>query len=145
MLPILRHRNYLPSFNDEFLGNELLSSFFDNDDTRNTLPSANIKEDKDSFTIEVAAPGFNKQDFKINLNSSTLEISGEKKADCSNKHDKKSLRKEFHYEAFSRSFTLPDTVDAEKIKASYTDGILNIEIPKREEAKVKPERQIEIA
>lgn len=144
MLPILKKCNYLPSFNDEMFGDRFFDSFFDIDDTRSTLPSVNIKEDHDGFNIEVAAPGFNKNDFRINLNNRVLEISSEKKTD-SNTKDKKSLRKEFHYAAFSRSFTLPDSIDTERIKASYTDGILNIEIPKREEAKIRPERQIEIS
>lgn len=144
MLPILRHRSFLPTFNDELFGNELLSSFFNDENVYSTMPSVNIKEGKESFSIELAAPGFDKKDFKINLNNSILEISGEKKVSSKNEEDK-MLRNEFHYASFSRSFTLPDSVDAEKIKASYNDGILNLEIPKREEAKVKPERQIEIA
>lgn len=145
MIPILRRRGYLPTlFNEEFLGNELLSTIFGDDEQHYTMPSVNIDENNDSFTIEVAAPGFSKKDFAIDLNGSTLEITGEKKIGKDDSTSR-SLRKEFHYAKFQRTFTLPTSVNTDRIKAAYNDGILNIQIPKREEAKVKPAKQISIS
>ncbi len=108
------------------------------------MPSVNIKEGKDEYAIEVAAPGFDKKDFRIDLNNNVLEISSEKEVKEENK-DEKVMRREFRYSSFKRTFTLPDTVDTEKIKASYKDGILSISVPKKDEAKVKPTKQIAIS
>lgn len=142
---MLRRRGYQPAlFNSELFGSDFLSSFFNNDEqTYTTMPSVNIGEDKDNFIIEVAAPGFDKKDFKIDLNNNTLEISSEKKL-TNEDESNKTHRREFCYASFNRTFTLPDSVNTEEIKATYNDGILNIQIPKREEAKVKPPRQIDI-
>jgi len=108
-----------------------------------TLPSVNIAENNDGFKIEFAAPGLSKEEFKINLDNNVLTIGSEKKEE---KEETKEnfTRREFNYSSFQRSFTLPDSANGEKIKAEYQNGILNIEIPKREEAKVKPVRDIEI-
>ncbi len=143
MIPMLRRRSTLPSLVDEFFGDDLISRFFDDSESL-TIPSVNIKEGKDEYTIDVAAPGFDKKDFKIDLNNNVLEISSEKEVK-EDKDDEKIMRREFRYSSFKRLFTLPDTADIDKIKASYKDGILNIIIPKKEEAKVKPVRQISIS
>ena len=108
-----------------------------------SLPSVNIAENNDGFKIEFAAPGLTKEEFKINLDNNVLTVESEKKEE---KEESKEnfTRREFNYSSFQRSFTLPDSANGEKIKAEYQNGILNIEIPKREEAKVKPVREIEI-
>ncbi|HSA04249.1 MAG TPA: Hsp20/alpha crystallin family protein [Tenuifilaceae bacterium] len=143
MIPMLRRRNTLPSFVDEFFGDDLFNRFF-NENENVTVPSVNIKEGKEDFSIEVAAPGLDKKDFKVDLNNNVLEISSEREFK-EESNDEKVMRREFRYSSFKRTFTLPDTADTDKIKASYKDGILSINIPKKDEAKVKPVKQISIS
>ena len=143
MFPTIRRKSMLPTFNNEFFGDDLFTRFFENP-VNTTMPAVNIKEGKEEFTIEVAAPGFDKKDFKIDLNNNILEISSEK--EIKNEENEEKIRRcEFQYASFKRYFTLPDTVESDKIKASYKDGILTIVIPKKDEAKVKPVRQISIS
>ena len=108
------------------------------------VPSVNIKETETLFQIELAAPGLKKEDFKVNVHENTLTISTEKKEENTETVGKYT-RKEFNFSTFKRSFTLPKTVDSEKIVATYNDGILGLELPKKEEAKPKEPRLIEIA
>ena len=105
----------------------------------------NIKESNNAFEVEVAAPGFTKNDFKIELNHDLLTVSSEKEIANETKEGQQFSLREFSYQSFSRSFTLPNSVDSEKIGAKYDDGILRIIIPKKEEARLKPARQIAIA
>ncbi len=131
----------------------LLNDFFNNSwndmalrnysNTNTTLPSVNIKENEESFELEMAAPGMDKNDFKIELNQGVLNISSEKKTEESKQEDNYT-RREFSYQSFCRSFSLPNSVDTEKINAKYQDGILIINIPKKEEAKPKPIKFIDI-
>ena len=114
-------------------------------ETNTTLPSVNIKENADAFKVEMAVPGFDKKDFKINLDNNVLTISSEKKVENETKDDERFTRREYSYQSFCRSFTLPEAANGDKISAKYDNGILNVEIPKREEAKPKPMRQIAIA
>ena len=112
--------------------------------TQTTLPAVNIKETDDNFEVVMAAPGMNKKDFKINLDDNLLTISSEKENDNEEKNEKYT-RREYSYQSFTRSFTLPkNVVDATKISAKYENGELYIEIPKREEAKPIPPKSIEI-
>jgi HSP20 family protein len=106
----------------------------------------NIKETKDGFEVEMAAPGMKKNDFKIELENNMLTISSETtNQNIENEGDRYS-RREYSYQSFQRSFTLPrEVVDSEKINAKYEDGVLKLMIPKKEEAKQKPPRQILIA
>lgn len=98
-----------------------------------TLPSVNIREQENGFEIHLAAPGVRKEDFKINLDRNVLTISSENRTENEEKDEKGGFtRREFNYSAFSRSFTLPEVVDAERIDASYEDGILKINVPKKE-------------
>lgn len=143
MIPMLRRRNTLPSLVDEFFGDDLFARFF-NENENVTVPSVNVKEGKEEYTIDVAAPGLDRKDFKIDLNSNVLEISSEKEVK-EESDDDTIMRREFRYSSFKRSFTLPDTANTDKIKASYKDGILSISIPKKEEAKAKPIKQISIS
>jgi HSP20 family protein len=108
------------------------------------MPAVNITEGKEDYKIEVAAPGLGKEDFKISLDNNVLNISSEKEVKNESK-DENVLRREFSYSSFSRSFSLPDSVNGDKIKANHNDGILSIVIPKRDEAKVKPVRDIKIS
>jgi HSP20 family protein len=107
------------------------------------MPSVNIIEGKEDFRIEVAAPGLEKGDFKINLDNNVLTISSEKQ-DNREEKEERYMRREFSYTSFRRSFSLPQSVEGDKIAAAHNNGVLTISIPKREEAKVKPAKQIEI-
>ncbi|MEN7548571.1 Hsp20/alpha crystallin family protein [Rapidithrix thailandica] len=111
---------------------------------RGTLPSVNVKETDKSFELEVAAPGMDKKDFKIELDNDMLVISAEKEQKTEEKEGKYT-RQEFSYSSFRRSFTLPERmVEIEKITANYKEGILYLHIPKTNEAKTKPVQQIKI-
>jgi HSP20 family protein len=114
--------------------------------TGTTLPAVNIRETADDFIVEMAAPGMKKEDFKVQLDGNMLAISSEKKQEHEEKDGERYTRKEFSYESFTRSFQLPkEVVDEEHIRASYRDGVLQLMIPKKEGAKQKPPRMIEIA
>jgi HSP20 family protein len=139
----LRNLNSLPSLVEEFFNHELPYSWNRNWATIST-PAVNIIEGNDEYRIEVAAPGLNKEDFKINLENNELTISANKEVKKEEKEETYT-RREFGYSTFCRTFTLPETVNGEKIKAEHKDGILNIHVPKREEAKPKPAREIAIA
>lgn len=111
-------------------------------------PAVNISEDQAGFLLEVAAPGFQKEDFEIAVNHNQLTIKGKLAEAISENTDgqpRKFTRREFHFSKFERSFTLPNTVDAERISANYLNGILNISIPKKEEAKERLPRTIQIS
>ena len=113
-------------------------------DTNTTLPAVNIKENENEFTVDVAAPGMNKEDFQVNLENDILTISSEKKENKEDANDNYT-RKEYSYMSFKRSFTLPKgIVDSEKIKATYKNGELKINIPKLEAAKPKPSKLITV-
>ncbi len=142
MLPMLRFARPALLAND-FLRNNFFGDLLDSESSFST-PAVNIAEGADSYSIEVAAPGLAKNDFKINLDHNVLTISSSKE-DKKEEKDGKYTRQEFSYSSFSRSFTLPESVEAEKISATHKDGILYINVPKREEAKVKPAREIAIA
>ena len=108
-----------------------------------SMPAVNVCEEKDQFRIDVAAPGFNKEDFNLNVENNVLTISSEKQIE-DKKEGENVSRREFSYGAFQRTFTLPASVDADKIKAKYDKGVLAINIPKKEEAKAKPPKRIDI-
>ena len=143
-MSLVRFSNSYPSVFDTLFENNWFEGENRNYATTNTtLPSVNIKESSEEFEVEVAAPGFEKNDFHIELNRNLLTISSDKQLE--NKIEKQFTRKEFNYQSFSRSFTLPNIVDSEKIEAKYENGILKVLIPKKEEAKPKPVRMITIA
>lgn len=131
---------------DDFFGTELADWRNQNySATNTTLPKVNIKEDENGFVVEMAAPGMKKGDFKINVDNSLLTISSQKQEEQKEGEGEKYTRREFAYHAFTRSFTLPNSADADKVSASYNDGILTVTIPKKEEAKPKPPKSIEIS
>ncbi|MBN2165795.1 MAG: Hsp20/alpha crystallin family protein [Marinilabiliaceae bacterium] len=135
-----------PSFFDNWLNRDMMDWMNTNfSDTNTTLPAVNIKENENAFELEVAAPGMNKADFNVSLDNDTLTISSEKKVEKKEEKEGNYTKREFSYQSFQRSFTLPETVvDGDKISAVYENGILKINIPKREEAKPKPSRVIKI-
>ncbi|WP_339881341.1 Hsp20/alpha crystallin family protein [uncultured Algoriphagus sp.] len=114
---------------------------------QHTLPSVNILETGNDFKVEMAVPGMKKDDFKVELDNNTLSIQAEASYENENSSDEpgRYTRKEFSYQSFRRSFYLPNTVDNEKIEATYQDGVLRLVIPKREEAKMKPVKTIQIS
>ncbi len=108
-------------------------------------PAVNIVETKDAYRLEVAAPGLAKEDFEVKVDKDQLTISAAKKTEATEESKEvRYTRKEFSYFEFKRSFHLPDSVDANNITASYDNGVLNVTIEKRPEAKPQPARVIEI-
>ncbi len=105
-------------------------------------PATNIYETEESFVVELAVPGMQKEDFAIQLEKDTLTVSTEKEE--MENDGMKYTRREFKTASFKRSFILPKTVDVEKIDAVYEQGILRVHLPKKEEAKVSLSRQISI-
>jgi HSP20 family protein len=137
----------IPSLlNDFFSDNWLDSSLSNWRPSGSTLPAVNVKETNDNFSIEVAAPGMKREDFKLELDNHVLTISSQREDNREEKDENGNYtRREFSYQSFQRSFALPQTkVDGEKIEARYADGILYVTVPKKEEAKVKPPKQITV-
>jgi len=131
------------NFNFPNLFNDTLDRFWTDDNT-SWMPSVNIKERAADFVIDLAVPGMDKKDFKVEVENEVLTISGERHEE-SKQENEKHTRREFHYGAFTRSFTLPESANAEAISASYNNGILSITIAKKEESKVKGKKEIVIA
>lgn len=129
-----------PRFIDVF--DSLLNDQFVNRAPVNKIPAVNISETETGFDIELAAPGLKKEDFKINLDKNLLTVAAEVKKE-ETAETKNYSKKEFGYQSFSRSFTLPDSVDQTKIEAAYTDGVLTLTVAKKEEAKLQA-REIEV-
>lgn len=147
MTLIKRSQNNYPSF-PSFFENWFNNSLMDLNDYSSfsgTMPAVNVKEDKDKYEVEVAAPGMEKEDFKLKLENDVLTITAEKSNEKSDENDNYS-RKEFSYQSFKRSFTLPEGhIMTEKIEANYKNGILHIHLPKREEVKPQPPKEISIS
>ncbi|MDC7999725.1 Hsp20/alpha crystallin family protein [Aequorivita todarodis] len=139
--------DYLPTWSswiDDLLNRDLPSVFSQNFNTGMSLPKVNIKETADAYAVEMAVPGLKKSDFQIDLDNQVLSISTEVEEQNEVKEENYT-RREFGYSSFKRSFTLPETVDDGNIKATYNEGILSIHLPKKEEAKQKPPRNIKIS
>jgi HSP20 family protein len=138
--PEKRNNSLLPGFSDVF--DSIFNDTFLNDRMVARVPAANISETAENYHIELAAPGLKKEDFKLNLDRNVLSISVEQMSESNN--DKKNYSKrEYSYSSFVRSFTLPESADDNRIEATYTDGVLKVDIAKKEEAK-SVSRQIEI-
>jgi HSP20 family protein len=130
----------MPGFNDVF--DSIFNDTFFSDRMVSRIPAANISETADHYHVELAAPGLKKKDFKINLERNVLSISADQRSE--NKQEERNYTKrEYTYSSFVRSFNLPESADENGIQATYVDGVLAIDIPKREEAKTVS-RQIEI-
>jgi HSP20 family protein len=113
-------------------------------DMPSTMPAVNVHEDETNFRMEVAAPGMEKSDFKINVRDNVLIISAEKKTE-KKEEDKNFTRREFNYSSFRRSFSLPENVDQENIRAEYNNGILNVTIPKMKKESAPKVKSIDVA
>jgi HSP20 family protein len=143
----------LIKFNNRFpWSNSALTNFLSADDLFNDdffakdslMPAMNVKENKDDFEIELAAPGFTKDDFEVTLDNDGLHICAEKSKEDEEKEEG-YLRKEFSYNSFKRTLRLPESVNLEKdVKAAYKKGILKLNLLKKEEAKVLPKKVIEV-
>jgi HSP20 family protein len=134
----------MPSlFNDFF---KPWNEWFDNSNflgrTLN-MPAVNITEEKDEYKVSLAVPGMKKEDFKIDVDGNMLTISSEKEESKEEK-DKKFTRKEYNYSSFSRTFTLPEQINKEKIEAKYEDGVLKISLPFTEMAKKPAAKHIAV-
>ena len=142
MTPMRRYeQNWLPEIFNDFFANDWMTR------TNSTAPAINVIEDDKDYKVEVAAPGMNKEDFKVNVTDDNyLVLTMEKKNESKDEDKKKKyLRREFSYHKFEQSLVLTEDVNKDEIKASVNDGILTIEIPKMKVAEKQPAvKQIEI-
>lgn len=143
-MSIIKRLNDLPAYLDRTAGRDTGDLFGWNAYVGSTVPAVNIVETNDNFEIEVAAPGYAKEDFSIQLQQDQLTISSSKEQQSSRRDWLRYTKREFDFANWERVFTLPGTVQTDHIEAHYQDGILSLTIPKKEEAKVKPPKTIEI-
>ncbi|MFH6602719.1 Hsp20/alpha crystallin family protein [Maribacter algicola] len=143
----------LVKFNNRWPWNYGLTDFFERNanfdgdffNLEKSLPAMNIKEHEDDFEIELASPGFDKKDFEITLKDDILEVAAEKKAE-KKENDDDYTRKEFNYRSFRRALQLPKTVDdSQEVRATYENGILKLQLMKKEAGERKAKRKIEVA
>lgn len=136
----------IPSFFDDMLTRDWLNWPLSQSTNNGSVPAVNIKETNDAYELEVAAPGMSKEDFSVELDNNMLVISAEKEHKNEEQDEKGGYaRREFSYQSFTRTFSLPERmVKGDQISAKYKDGILQISVPKTDEAKVKPAKQIQI-
>jgi HSP20 family protein len=139
-------RNYMVPELENLFNNVFKSGFFNEDrEELSTLPAVNVKENEDGFVLEVAAPGYEKDNFDISVENGIMTISATTEEKKEEKEENYTKR-EFNYTSFHRSFRLPeDTVDESTIKASYKNGILEVFIGKKEEVKPKPPKTIKVS
>ncbi|WP_086477156.1 Hsp20/alpha crystallin family protein [Arenibacter amylolyticus] len=138
---VKRNNIVFPSLMNEFLRQDWFGGM---DSVRDSMPAVNVKETETGFELEMAIPGRNKEDFNIEIDNDVLTISSEVKTEDSKEEDSYT-RREFSYNSFRRVFSLPESVNPDKIDAKYEDGILKFELPKKEEAMPKPKRAITIS
>lgn len=139
--------NSFPALFDDVFNKDLFNWQRSNfSDSNTTIPAVNIKETAENYEVEVAAPGMSKKDFKVELDGNLLTISSEKSDSREATETDRMSRREFWYQSFQRTFELPKgVVDVEQIQAKYEDGLLMLTIPKKEEAKQRPPRLIQIS
>lgn len=137
----------MPALFNDFFTRDLWNWGLNNSSTTNTtIPAVNVSEDSDNFYVEVAAPGMKKEDFSVEIEGNTLTIRSEKENQREQKEGERYSRKEFSYQSFQRVFELPaHVVDSEHIEAKYENGLLLLIVPKKEEAKQRPPRTIQIS
>ena len=138
---IVKYNNnkVFPSLMNEFFNDDFRMNVINNN---HSVPSVNSIENDNSFEIDLAVPGMKKDDFTIQLNDKVLVISSENTNSVVN--NSMSLN-EFNYSSFQRSFTVPETVELDKIKANYKNGILKVKLPKKKDSITKPNRVIDIS
>ena len=141
MLPTITRRSFRPFY----MPNLFDDDFFSGLTTRtSSMPAVNIREDEKNYFLDLAIPGIDKKDLKIDINEDVLTISSEVKSENEENRDGYK-RKEFSYSSFCRSFYIPENANKEKIEANYKDGVLNVTLPKQEEEKTKITREIKIS
>ncbi|MBN8821694.1 MULTISPECIES: Hsp20/alpha crystallin family protein [unclassified Spirosoma] len=140
MATLVRYNNF-PTFFNPFYNRPVINRFHN---TTPNVPAVNVKETETEFVLELAAPGLKKEDLKINVEANKLTI-GYQSEVKSEENTEKFTRQEFGFTSFERSFRLPKTVNADAIKAAYTDGILTVELPKIEVKEEKQVKEIAIA
>ena len=133
------NNNVFPSLMNEFFNDDLRMNFFNR---RHSVPSVNSVENNDSFEIDLAVPGMKKDDFTIELNDKILVISSD---NSDYDQNERTRLNEFNYSSFQRSFRVPESVELDKIKANYKNGILKIKLPKKKDSITKPNRLIDIS
>lgn len=151
-LVVKRNGTKLPSLVDDFFSKRTLfpnvfdldRDFFDFNGGSLLVPDANIIENEKDYKIDLAAPGLEKKDFKVEILDGILSVSAEKEEE-KNEEGKNFHRREFSYNSFKRSFTLPDNLLNDKIDAKYENGILHLTLPKKEVTVSKPAKQIKVA
>ncbi|MGB5368956.1 MAG: Hsp20/alpha crystallin family protein [Flavobacteriaceae bacterium] len=139
---VKRNNLVFPTLMNEFFSPDWFGGGMEN--LNKSLPAVNIMESEKDFNLELSVPGRKKEDFNIEVDHDLLTISYESKAEAS-KEEENYTRREFMHSAFKRSFTLPKTINADKIGAKYQDGILRLTLPKKAEALPKPKRMIELS
>jgi len=131
--PVVRSFNGLM----EDLLNEFPSNSLFKDASWGSYPAVNITENNDGYQLELAVPGWEKNDFKVNTDGNLLTISADKKAEVKDENGK-SIRKEFSFRSFKRSFTIDEKIDTARINARYENGILKLDLAKKDEVKISP-------
>lgn len=143
---LVKRRENLPLVFDDFFNTDWFGGVSNLNKIGFNTPAVNVKENDDNFIVELAAPGLNKEDFNVELDNDMLTISAGKEVNNEVKDENgKYTRKEFGYTSFKRAFSLPETIKGDAIEATYINGILQVTLPKKEEAKVQPKRMIEIS
>jgi HSP20 family protein len=141
MLPTITRRSFRPFY---------MPNLFDDDffpvlsNRTSSMPAVNIREDEKNYVLDLAIPGMDKKDLKIDMNEDVLTISSESRNEAEENRDGYK-RKEFSYSSFCRSFYIPENVNKDKIEATYKDGILNVTLPKEAEEKSKISKEIKIS
>ncbi len=140
-MSIIKRNNVIfPSFVNEFFKPDWFGGI---EKYAQPVPAVNIRENEKDFSVELAVPGLKKEDFNVEVDQSVMTISAEVKHDSEQTREN-FTRREFSYSSFKRSFSLPESVAEDQINAAYTDGVLKLTLPKKEEALPKPKRLIEI-
>jgi len=139
---VRRNSSLFPSFLDDMARPDWFGGL---ERLGDTVPAVNIKEQDKSFSVALAVPGMKKEDFKIELDKDVLTVSAEISSESESEDEALYSRREFKYASFKRVFTLPKAIDKDQINASYTDGVLNLTLPKLEAAIPAPKRLVEIA
>lgn len=134
-MSLVKRTNYpvMPDLFDDLFSRDLWNWGLKNNSTTGTnIPAVNIKENQENFEVEMAAPGMNKEDFKVQLDGNMLTINSEKRSEQSEDSQENYTRKEFSYQSFNRAFQLPkEVVDIDQIQAKYENGVLRLLIPKK--------------
>jgi len=141
MLPTITRRGFRPFYMPNFFDEDLFPVL---NNRISSTPAVNIREDEKNYVLDLAIPGIDKKELKIDVNEDVLTISSEHKNE-SEENGNGYKRKEFSYSAFSRSFYIPENVNKEKIEANYKDGVLSLSLPKQDEEKSKLTRKIEVS